>query len=105
MELVAGQSVYLSFCGFAGYDRAPEGHVYRAAIVDPEHRVCKTEHGAVRVIEEFEGIHSSAADAWRACAAELDVKAAAVLAEAAKCRARASAVGQIVSVPSQGATV
>lgn len=98
MELSAGQSVFLSFTAHRDYDTRPEGHVYRATVLDPEHRICKTEHGSIRVIESFERIHATAAAAWEANAVELEARAGVVAAAAAECRAKAAATGRIVAV-------
>lgn len=98
MELSAGQGVFLSFTAHRDYDARPEGYVYRAIVLDPEHRVCKTEHGAVRVIESFERIHATAEEAWAANAAELEARAGVVAQAAAECRAKAAAISRIVAV-------
>lgn len=94
-----GQTVFLSFCGYRDYDHAAEGFVQRATVIDAEHGVYKTEHGGVRCVESFERVHATAAEAWAACAAELESKADEVRRAADACRAKSQAVAEIVMVP------
>lgn len=97
MELVTGQTVWLSFAtGFSSVTGQANTQVSRGVVIDGENRVVKRDSGYVSVLSphSVEQAHPTEAAAWAANADYMERHAATVQEKAAECRLKAARASQ-----------